>query len=434
MFQMLRYVRSPWRFLDSCRAKFGNVFSVDLGLSPFSPMVVLGDPAVVNAIHALSDTQLEVKETNGSLNLYYAGKGVIMSDGASHTRKRKLLMPAFHGAQLVSQADVMLRLANQAIDALPHATTFAMRELASTITFNIIAHTVFGMTDTGAVSQFSIAVQQMISRSANLLAYPFLQVNAGPWSPMGRFLASRTHVESLIMSQVTRRRAEGVPGQPRDLLDLLLATRDEAGEALGDDELRTELLTLLIAGYETTSLALTWLFRELLKAPEIQERIRAEVREATGGGALKGEHFSKLVFTRACFLEALRLYPLFLMHGRKLLAPVSAGGVELPAGTVVVVSPWLVHRDPSSWPDPERFQPERHLSGTPPKGTFFPFGGGVRRCVGAEFALLEATLATAAMVSRMELTSARDHDPMIPYGLEIVPKYGTQMRATPRAA
>jgi cytochrome P450 family 110 len=339
-----------------------------------------------------------------------------------------MILPQFSGERIKRLGDEIAMIAEDAIAGLGAGQTFRMRDLASQITLSVILRTVLGVRDEERFAQLSALIRELIDRSTMLLAAPFLRVNLGPWSPYGAFLRCREKVHASLLEQIESRKADTQRDRRADLLDLFLAAKDDEGNAMAAEELYGELLTLLLAGYETTSLGLTWAMYELLRHPEQYERLRNEANAAARGASIKGDDAEKMPYARAVFSEALRKYPVFFIHGRRILKPLRIAGHVLCAGTVVAPCPWLVHSDAQTWPEPMQFKPERFLNARPVPGAFFPFGGGVRRCAGAEFAMLEATLVLSVIARRFNLALVEPNEPMVRYGLEMMPKHGLPLR------
>jgi len=223
----------------------------------------------------------------------------------------------------------------------------------------------------------------------------------GPWSPWGRAVRLHREFSSLLFEEMSRRRATGIETRD-DVLSMLLQARDESGAPLDDEALRDEMLTLLLAGHETTAASLSWVIYRLLANPEVAERARQETVEVTGTGPVRPEHVGRLRYLDAVLKETMRLDPVIPNAGRALQADVTLSGRELPAGVVVAPCIYLAHRRADSWPEPLRFNPERFMGGRADPYAFFPFGGGTRRCIGAAFAIYQMKIVLAEILSRVE--------------------------------
>jgi cytochrome P450 len=300
---------------------------------------------------------------------------------------------------MVSYGTTMRDIARRAIDAWPVGRPFAIQPEMQSITLDVILRTVFGLEDGPRMTELRRELAELLAVSASpqlLLA----SLQAGDTPPRGaaaRPLETRKRGDALLFAEIARRRA--LPADDRtDVLSMLLAARDEDGVPLSDQALRDELVTLLVAGHETTATALAWAVHHLLVHPEVRARLAAEVQGIDDPLAL-----SRLDYLDAVVKETLRLTPIVPMVGRRLTRPMTIGGHPLPAGVVGAPSIVLAHRRPERWPDPDRFAPERFLDAKPTPYEFLPFGGGVRRCIGAAFALYEMKIVLAEILRRVEL-------------------------------
>jgi cytochrome P450 len=259
------------------------------------------------------------------------------------------------------------------------------------------------MEDEARMLRLRNLVRRWIWLFANpLWLWPRLQVDLGRWSPWGRIMNLKRQIDEMLFGEFARRRSgERAPGQ--DVLSLLIAARTEDGQAMTDEELRDQMITLLIAGNETSSTALAWAVHRILTHPPVLAAIRAELERVTGGGPIAPEHIPKLEYLDATVKENLRLNPIVPEVGRRLGRPPRVGGGDLPAGVAVAPSIYLLHHRPDLWPEPHRFRPERFLGLRPSPYEFLPFGGGARRCVGMAFAMYEMKVVLAQIFSRMEL-------------------------------
>jgi cytochrome P450 family 110 len=264
----------------------------------------------------------------------------------------------------------------------------------------------------------------------SLLGLPLFQIDLGNWSPWGRVVRLKREIDAILFAEFARRRAQGVAGRD-DVLSLLLDARDERGQPMTDSALRDELLTLLVAGHETTAASLGWVFLRLLDRPHIVQRLRDEL----GGWSGDARQIGQLPYLDAVLKEASRLDPVIPNIGRRLRAPLRLGGQDLPAGVVVAPCIYLTHRRPDLWPEPERFDPERFLAARFNPNIFFPFGGGVRRCLGAAFATYEMKVVLATVLSRVDLRPAPGYRArLVRRSIAFVPSDGLPVVAEMRPA
>jgi len=248
-------------------------------------------------------------------------------------------------------------------------------------------------------------VAQANGPSAPFIALKPFQIDLGRWTPWGRFVRNRAAIRAVLLDEIARRRAEGTAGRS-DILSLLVDARDEQGAPMSDAELLDEMFTLLMAGQETTATSLAWVFYHLLRHPDALARLRAELGRVVGSGPVEAQHLPQLEYLDAVTKESARLTPVATNVMRRLHAPARIGGLDLPAGVSVSASIYATHHRPDLWPDPERFLPERFLGTRPSPNTFFPFGGGVRRCLGAAFATYQLKIVLAEVLSRVDLRIA----------------------------
>jgi cytochrome P450 len=284
------------------------------------------------------------------------------------------------------------------------------------ITLDVILRAVFGVEESGRLSRLRERLVRFLALadgpSAAFLVIPPARVDLGPLSPWGRFVRRRRAVDEELFAEIAERRARGTSGRD-DILSMLMDARGEDGRGLDDQELRDEMFTLLMAGHETTATSLAWAIYHLLRHPDVLSRLREEVRGGGGDGANDPLGVMRLEYLDAVVKESARLTPVVSNVVRVLKAPARIGGRDLPAGAIVSPSIYLAHRRPDLWPEPERFRPERFLGVRPSPHAFLPFGGGVRRCLGAAFAAYEMKVVLAQVVSRADLALAPGYTPRV---------------------
>jgi cytochrome P450 family 135 len=340
-----------------------------------------------------------VKEVfNGPPEVLHAGEGnrillpvvgansVLLLDDDAHRQQRRLLMPPFRGNQLASYADTMTAVAKAEIARWPRGKPVRLHPLIQALTLEVILRAVFGLSEGKRRDQMRTEIVQMLSRATNFPTQLAFLMGLGPARTRaaltGRLLRG---VDGLLYAEITeRRRAEDLD-ERGDVLSTLLQARHEDGQPMSDVEIRDELMTLLLAGHETTATALAWAVERLVRHPAAKARLTDEIRA--------GEH----QFRDAVVKETLRLRPVIPAVARRLTAPMNIGGVRLPAGVTVAPSIYLMHRRPDVYPDPTRFRPERFLEQRAGTYTWIPFGGGVRRCLGAAFAEYEMRVVLGAL-------------------------------------
>ncbi len=405
--QFLRSGFRPTAFIEECARCFGDPFTVRLPATP--PLVFFSHPDAVREIFTAGPERLRAGESNVDLAPLLGLQSVLMLDGAAHLRERRLLLPPFHGERMQAYGRLMAEIADRAIDRWPVAWPFPIHPEMQAITLEVILRAVFGLADGPAMAELRarlVRVMRLVMGPAGLLLFiPFLQRDFGPLSPGGRFTRYARAVDDLLFAEIARRRAEDAAGRD-DILSMLIQARYEDGTAMSDQALRDEMITLLVAGHETTATSLAWALHHLLANPEVLARARAEVDAVVGDGPLEPRHLAALDYLDAIIKETARLTPVVPNVGRLLKVPTRIGGHLLPAGAVASPCIYLTHRRADLWPEPERFAPERFLGARPGPYAFFPFGGGVRRCVGAAFATFEMKIVLARILSRVQLHAA----------------------------
>ena len=351
----------------------------------------------------------------GDPRIYHAGEGnrvllpvpgehsLLLLDERPHMEQRKLLLPPFHGERMQRYGELMAEIAAQEIESWPSGEPYRLSPRMQAITLEIILRTVFGLEHGERLERLRVELRRLLDllTRPHMLLFPLV---LGPerLSHFGPFQGLHALVDELIYAEIGERRKASDLDRREDILSMLLQARHESdGSPMTDKEIRDELLTLLVAGHETTATALAWAVERLIRHPEKLERLAEEVRA--------GEKR----YLEAVVTETLRLRPVISLVARRLTEPVEIGGWRLPAAVTVAPSIYLVHRRPDLYPDPERFEPERFLEAQPGTYTWIPFGGGVRRCIGGSFAQFEMQVVLAELVKRRQLAPARpDGEPV----------------------
>ena len=417
----MRFLLRGPQFLEDCHKRYGDSFTIRLNTG--RTVVIVGDPAIVKEVFQGSPDDLHAGAGNVVLKPILGGRSVLLLDGPEHLRQRRLMLPPFHGERMRAYGDTMRAVAERHISRWPVGRDFAVHPTMQAITLEIILRTVFGVEEQERVERLAEPMKRLLNSTDHplrLIALQFTRsAGAKPRSPWGRVYALMAPVDALIHQEIAARRADAEPRD--DILSLLLAARDEDGNGLTDAELRDELMTLLLAGHETTATALAWTLERLVRAPRVLRRLREEIAAGEGSDYLD-----------ATIKEALRLRPVVPGVIRQLQRPLAIGGMELPKGVHVAPSIYLIHRRPDVYPEPEAFRPERFLADDAP-GTYewLPFGGGIRRCLGASFALYEMRIVLETVLRRAVIaTTDEASEPVKRRFVTYTPRDGGRVRVT----
>jgi cytochrome P450 len=417
--------------LETCRRRYGDTFT--LRFPGFDPLVLVSDPAAIKGVFSGDPNELRAGEANVVIAPFVGPDSVLLADGARHRRKRRLLMPPFHGERMQLYGDLMRTITDRAIDAWPLGRAFPIQEETQRITLDVILRAVFGL-DEGA--QMEALRARLVEGAAVVTDHPmlmmkWLQRDLGRLTAWGRVERLRDEADAILFAEFARRRCENRADRT-DILSLLMAARDEDGQPMSDGELRDEMITLLLAGHETTATTLAWVTQHVLAHPTVHARLRAEL---LGRSAVGPADASDLPYLDAVIKETQRLMPIIPMVGRRLHSAMRIGGHDLPAGVVVAPCAYLVHRRPDLWDEPDVFAPERFLGKRPSPYEFFPFGGGARACLGAAFATFEMRIVLSRILTRVEMRAAPGYRVrVVRRGITFAPSQGMPVVVEQRAA
>ena len=385
--------QAQW-FLQQGRARFGRMFSLKIAYE--GTWVILSDPELVKQVFTGDPRVFHAGEGNQILRPILGENSLLVLDEKKHIGQRRLLLPPFHGERMQAYGEKMTEIAAREIESWPTGTPYKLRPRMQAITLEIIIETVFGVHGGERMGQLRDALRDFLDLTTNpRVLLPVLAIGPDRVNRIPAFRRRIERVDSLIGREISERRVAEDLAERDDILSMLVAARHEDGSPMSDAEIRDELLTLLVAGHETTATALSWAMERLVRHPEKLERLRDEVEA--------GEE----AYLTATVQETLRLRPVIVIVIRRLTEPVELGGYRLPAGASVTPCIHLIHRDPEIYPEPDRFLPERFLDEPPGTYTWIPFGGGVRRCLGAAFAQFEMAVVLRELVRRHQLLPAR---------------------------
>ena len=366
------------------------------------------------------------------------GRGLLTSEGDFWLRQRRLAAPAFHGKRIAAYADVMVRYGERMLDGWRDGEVRDAHEEMMKVTMQIVARTLFDAEVSADDMEVADAFDAIVDEIALRLRLPLPIPDWLPLRRNRRYLAAVRRLDRLVYRFIAERRAD--PGDRGDLLSMLLQARDDDGQGMSDVQLRDEVITLFLAGHETTAIALSWTWYLLARHPEAEARLAAELEAVLAGRAPALEDLPRLVYAEQVVKEAMRLYPPAYAFGREALADCEIGGYRVPAGATVFISQWAVHRDPRFFgADAEAFRPERwtaEFEAALPRYAYLPFGGGPRVCIGNRFAMMEAVLllATVARRFRLPLASDREVAPFPSITLRPVGGVPVRLQARGRAA
>lgn len=361
------------------------------------------------------------------------GDGLLTSEGALHRRQRRLVQPAFHRDRLAGYARTMVDRALVARERWRDGVEFDMSPEMTRLTMDIVSRALFSAEVEGEADDIQAALGDVFGLF-NMILLPFSEyLEKLPLPQMLRFHAARRRLDATIYRLIAEHRASG--DDKGDLLSMLLLAQDEEGQGgMSDTQVRDEVLTLFLAGHETTANALTWTWYLLSQNLEAERRILAEIDEVLGGRAPAFDDLSRLPYTTGVFSEGLRLFPPAWAIGRRALEDVDVCGTQVPKGCVVLLSPYVTHRDARWFPKPDQFQPERWLQpdDSRPRFAYFPFGGGARVCIGERFAAMEGVLLLASIAQKWRFSTVPGHPIERQAQITLRPKHGIRMRPIAR--
>jgi cytochrome P450 len=416
-FALMRYRH---QFIPWLHRRYGDAFTIRM-VPKASPMVLFARPEWAKEIFAGDPEVFNAGKGNGILGPVMGEHSLLLQDGAEHRRARKLLMPAFNGAALRTYESVVTRLARDEVARWTPGVPFRALDRMNALTLEVILRVVFGVTDESRLSTLRPLVNKTVDISPIVLlgwGYPLLQ-KFGPWKDT---VDNQRALDKVMYAEIAERRSAGDLEQRSDVLSRLLTVQDDDGEpGLDDAELRDQLVTLLLAGHETTATALSWALYELGRDPAQLTLARAAADCGDGD------------YLEAVMKESMRLHPVIPMVIRYLTAPARIGEWELPRGTNVGPSIILAHSREENFDRPDEFRPQRFLEGHVPANTWIPFGGGVRRCIGAGFSLMEgvAVLREVLLEYDVALPSGTRDFPKV-RNITSVPRHGARIVVRPR--
>jgi cytochrome P450 family 135 len=415
--QLIVFMRYLAQFVTACRRRYGKVFTIRAAMAP--PMVYVSDPAEIKKVFAGDPSIFHAGEANAMLGGLLGDTSVLVIDDDVHRERRRLMLPPFHRDAVARQAGLMAEIAATNIAGWPVGRPFAVAPKMSEITLEVILRTVIGASDPARLAALRAVMPKLLNVglwASFAIARPELQRRR-----LWRALRDRMQeADRLLYAEIAERRADPNLAERTDVLAMLVRATDEDGRALSDRELRDQLMTLLVAGHDTTATGLSWTLERLTRHPTILDKaVQAADAEDSAGDE----------YLDAVAKETLRIRPVVFDVGRVLKEPVELAGYRLPRGVMVVPAIGLVHSDSQVYPDAERFDPDRMVGATLSPATWFPFGGGNRRCLGATFAMVEMRVVLREVLRRVELatTTAPSETQRVKHVI-MVPRNGGRIR------
>ncbi|WP_066378958.1 MULTISPECIES: cytochrome P450 [unclassified Anabaena] len=429
--QLWRWIYQPLQLMETSGKTHGECFT--LWLTNQQPMVFLSNPQAVQEIFTKPLEQIDARGSAQILQPLLGDNSLLLLSGETHQRQRRLLTPPFHGDRMKAYGDIITNITKDVISNWQLGTAFSVRDAMQEITLRIILKAVFGLNEGERYTQLQKRLCSLLELSSSALRstisfIPALRVDLGRWSPWGNFLRQREEIDKLLYAEIQERRDNPDPSRT-DILSLMMSARDENGEPMTDVELRDELMTLLVAGHETTASALTWALYWIHHLPSVREQLLAELDSFPNADF---NDITRLPYLTAVCQETLRIYPIAMITIPRIVkSPIEIMGHQFEPGTMLLGCIYLIHRRPDLYPQPEQFKPERFLEKQYSVYEYLPFGGGSRRCLGMAFALFEMKLVLATVLSHLDLALVENY-PVKPIrrGVTLAPSGGRWLIAT----
>jgi cytochrome P450 len=411
--QTLRFLHRPVEFFEGCAERYGDAFTLRL----YGPgdVVLVSDPPSLKRLFAADGVNTIAPGRNIILRPLLGPRSVLLLDsGPEHLRRRKLMLPPFHGERMLAYESVIAEATERTMARWPAGEPFALHPSMQAITLEVILRAVFGVEEADRRRELSDHLVRILSTTQSAAALGLASRRLRRLPPWRRTAARIDRADAILAEEIARRRSDPALGERADILSMLVAARFDDGSAMDDREIRDQLMTLLLAGHETTATSLAWTFDLLFRRPDAMERLRDEVAG------------DETAYLEAVIDETLRLRPVVPFTGRLLREPAALGGYDLPAGAVVLAALFLAHMREDVYPDARSFKPERFLDGGPETYSWVPFGGGTRRCLGAAFAEFEMKVALRTILRSAALRPASDApEPIVRRNVTLAPKHGT---------
>ncbi len=413
--QLIQWILDPLGYMEACAQRYGDVFTARLG-RVFPSSVFVSNPQAIQDIFTADPKLFDSGRDNRILQPLLGENSLLLLDSDRHKRERKLLMPPFHGERMRVYGELICILTQQVSRKWIADQPFSVGESMQEISLGVILQVVFGIHEGSRYQQLRQLLVSFLNMTdsplgSSLLFFKFLQKDLGAWSPWGRFLRIRQQIDELLYAEIQEMRSQNDP-ERTDILSLMISACDEQGEGMKDVELRDELMTLLLAGHETTSTALSWAFYWIHYQPQVRDKLLQELDRLADNPDPTA--IFRLPYLTAVCQETLRIYPVaFIAFSRILKAPLQVMDYQFETDTNLCPCIYLVHQREELYPEPKQFKPERFLERQYSPYEYLPFGGGSRRCLGEALAMFEMKLVLATILSNYQLALA-DKRPIRP--------------------
>ena len=399
--QTLAWAVAPTWVMDRCAQRLGGTFTLTLAPSGLK-LVLVSDPEAVKAVFTAPADVAPSAAGSSPVAPVVGPHSVIVLTGPEHMRQRKLLLPQFHGERMREYEDVIVQATRRDMASWPIGKPMRLQERTRAITLEVILRAVFGV-EAERMDALRTAIGELLAPVHPLAVVLFALRRPSLERPTGAIGRALDRLDGVIYEELGRRREQADLAERTDILSLLMQARDEDGRPMSDEELRDELVTLLLAGHETTATSVAWAVERLVRHPDKLRRLVAEIDAESGrSGDANGRLGEGGAYTTAVVNETLRVRPVVPIVVRMLQQEMRVGAHTLPPGTRVVPCIYLTNRNPRVYEAPEQFLPERFLANPPETFSWIPFGGGIRRCIGAAFAQLEMKLILRTVLSELE--------------------------------
>ncbi|MBW4616746.1 MAG: cytochrome P450 [Desmonostoc vinosum HA7617-LM4] len=434
--QKIQWVADPVSYLENAAQQHPDIFTgkiVGFG----ETVVFVNHPQAIQEILTNDRKKfVAVGELNRLMQPFVGKSSVLMLEGDRHKRQRKLIMPPFHGERMQAYGQLICHLTEQIFIKLPLNQPFSARDLTQDISLQLILQVIFGLYEGEKFHKLKHLLLLLLDYfrsplTSSLFLFPILQKDLGAWSPWGKFLRVREAIDELLYTEIAERRQQDNT-ERIDILSMLMSAKDETGQLITDQELRDQLMSLILASYETTATAMAWGLYWIHQKPLVHEKLLQEID--TLGDFPDPMSIYRLSYLSAVCNESLRIYPIIMFSfPRVVQESIELLGHSLQPGTVLLASIYLTHQREDLYPQPQEFRPERFLERQFSPYEFLPFGGGVRRCIGEALSTFQMKLVLATILSNYELALV-NHQPEKPQrrGFTLAPTSGVKMIITRR--